>query len=483
MRVPSWLSCALFCLIATNLFAQDDRPVVDKIADFPQKFLQRITHKAEQLEEKIAANTEKALRRLEKQEQKLKKKLAKKDSLAASQLFGDVEERYAELRGKLDAGSNLASKSNLNNYIPLFDTLKTSLGFLQEKGDQYFARFGDMKGKLGGAMKKLNGLDDKLSQANAIRDYIKERRSLLRERLQQFGFVKELKKMNKEVYYYTQQLQEYKELLKNPEKLEQKALSLVTKIPAFRDFLKKHSELAALFPDNGIYGTPQGLQGLQARVDVQSLIQRQLQAGGPGAQQMVQQNIQQAQAQLTQLKNKVNELGGSSSDMEMPDFKPNSQKTKSFWQRIELGTNLQNTRGSSFLPITSDVGLSLGYKISDRNVIGVGASYKMGWGNDIRRITISHEGVGLRSYVDMQLKGRFYLSGGYEQNYRARFNNLDQLRNVPSNWMQSGLIGLKTKYSMGKKMKGNMQLLFDFLYRSHAPQTQPILFRMGYGLN
>ncbi|WP_186774369.1 hypothetical protein [Chitinophaga pinensis] len=36
-----------------------------------------------------------------------------------------------------------------------------------------------------------------------------------------------------------------------------------------------------------------------------------------------------------------------------------------------------------------------------------------GWNN----IVISHQGVGLRSFVDWKLKGTFFVNGGFEQNY------------------------------------------------------------------
>ena len=44
-----------------------------------------------------------------------------------------------------------------------------------------------------------------------------------------------------------------------------------------------------------------------------------------------QQNLQAAQGQLNQLKDKLNKLGSNGGgDMDMPDFKPNQQKTKTF---------------------------------------------------------------------------------------------------------------------------------------------------------
>ncbi|HYC29754.1 MAG TPA: hypothetical protein VEB42_13070, partial [Chitinophagaceae bacterium] len=72
----------------------------------------------------------------------------------------------------------------------------------------------------------------------------------------------------------------------------------------------------------------------------------------------------------------------------------------------------------------------------------------------------------------------FYASGGYEQNYRAAFRSIDQLRQ--NAWQQSALLGISKKYRISKKFKGNMQLLYDFLHAQQVPRAQPVVFRMGY---
>jgi hypothetical protein len=292
---------------------------------------------------------------------------------------------------------------------------------------------------------------------------------------------------NKEVYYYSAQLKEYKDILNEPDKLIQKGLSLLNKLPAFTQFMKQNSELASLFrlPDN--YGTPQSLAGLQTRSQVQQQIQTQLAGGGPNAQQYLQQNLQAAQSQLNQLKDKMNKLGGSSSgDMEMPDFKPNNQRTKSFWQRLEYGTNIQTAK-NNFFPTTTDLGLSVGYKLTDKSVVGVGASYKMGWGKDIKNIVISSQGMGLRSYMDIKLKGSFFASGGLEYNYQPV--NGDSLASTStmnwkdvSSWQQSGLVGVSKIISVKSKFfkKTKLQLMWDFLSYQQVPRTQPVKFRVGY---
>lgn len=162
-------------------------------------------------------------------------------------------------------------------------------------------------------------------------------------------------------------------------------------------------------------------------------------------------------------------------------FTPNTQKTKTFLQRIELGSNLQSQKGNSLLPVTTDVGISAGYKLNDKSIIGLGASYKLGWGQNIRNIQLSHEGVGLRSFIDWKLKGSFWISGGYEGNYLQSFNSIAQLRQY-SGWQQSGLLGVSKQLSLKTKFfkQTRLQLLWDFLSYQQVPRTQPLVFRVGY---
>ena len=221
------------------------------------------------------------------------------------------------------------------------------------------------------------------------------------------------------------------------------------------------------------------MNGLQTVSLVQNQLQSRIQAIGPNAQQTVQQNIQAAQASLTQLRNRINQFGQNQGSLEMPDFKPNMQRTKSFKQRLEYGSNFQTVRANNFFPLTSDLGMSLGYKLSDKSVIGIGGSYKLGWGKDIRHIRLSHQGIGLRSYMEWKIKGNFYISGGAEWNYRTEFRNFSILKDI-NQWQSSALAGLSKKYSIGNKWKGNVQVLFDFLYKKQIPQTQPVVFRTGY---
>lgn len=175
--------------------------------------------------------------------------------------------------------------------------------------------------------------------------------------------------------------------------------------------------------------------------------------------------------------------GGSSSDAPVPNFTPNMQKTRTVAQRLEYGSIFDFEKSNRFIPTIANIGVSVGYKLNDKSVAGIGISYKMGLGT-IQRIRISHQGLGFRSFIDWKLKKQFFVTGGFEMNYNASFKNIAQLKDH-TGWQQSGLVGitkkvsLKTKFAKGTKI----QLLYDMLYRQHLPVTQPVVFRIGYSLH
>lgn len=444
----------------------------------PVRLADCIEKKSDKLEQKLIAKSEKALTKLQREEEKIYTKMLRgKDSLVAKTKLNEIRKKYAEKRNILQQSKQGGSVTVPGQYLPRLDSLTATLKFLDENG---------MSDKVRDALSATNALQQQFQQAEEIKKFIKERREQLKQQLEKLGMIKSLKKFNKQFYYYTAQIKEYKEILKDPKKIERKALELLSKTKVWKEFFRKNSMLAGLFrlpnPDEPI--NTASLAGLQTRTQVTNLIQQQIQSGGPNGMQQFQQNLQTAQSQLNQLKDKILKSGGNSTDDELPDFKPNQQKTKSFFRRLELGANVQSQKATNFFPVTSDLGFSVGYKLTDRSVIGIGASYKLGWGRGWNNIRMTSEGVGLRSYVDIKLKGSFKLSGGYEQNYRSSFGNLNQLPDF-SSWQQSGLIGIGKTVSLKSKLfkQTSIKLLWDFLSYQQVPRTQAIVFRFGYHFN
>jgi hypothetical protein len=441
------------------------------IGRFSNQMLRSIELKYHRLENKLTHYSERSLQQLQKQEGKLQKKLAKKDSLAASQVFASTREKYTGILQKLKHPAAKLNSSSLNNYLPGLDSLQTTFRFLDKAGTAIPGIPTDKLQQLQAASAQLKRLQAQFQNAADVKQFLKERKQLLKDQLDRFGLGNQLKQVNKQVYYYQQQLNEYRALVNDPEKLAQKALGFVRELPAFKDFMSKNSQLAQLFALPTGYGSTEALQGLQTRTAVQQQLSQQL-GTGANARQYLQQQIQQAQGELNQLKDKVNQLGGGGSDMAMPEFKPNSQRTKSFWKRMEYGLNIQSQQTHALLPATSDIALTAGYKLNDKSTIGVGAGYKLGWGKNINHMSLTNQGASLRSYLDIKLKGSIWISGGYEEHYQQAFTEIAQLKQA-SAWQQSGLVGLSKK-------NGNLQLLWDFLSYSQTPRTTALKFRIGY---
>lgn len=472
MRLPLLISCVLLCLFAANSFSQDSMLVVDKILHFPDKLFGVIDNKTRRIEERILYQSEKYLRKLAKQEARLQRRLARKDSVLAKQLFDGQARKYEQIQ------QQLKNSSSGDYYSGHLDSMRTALVFLER--NKLLAQSAGYQQQLQKVLGQYEGLQGKFSQAENIRKYLQQRQAFLRTQLENSGMMKEYRKLRKTAYYYQAQIEEYKQVFENPEMLEKKLMQVAMKIPAFREFFNKHSELASIFrlPGNDPID-PSTLTGLQTREMVLQQMEQQL-GSGPNFSSQLNQSLASGQSQLNALKEKANQLGsGGNGEADMPNFKPNTQKTKSFLQRIELGSNMQNVRSDNLLPVTTDLGLSIGWRASDKSIIGVGASYKMGWGKNIQHLRITHEGFGLRSFADFKLKGSFWITGGGELNYRSSFGSFDILKNF-SPWQKSALAGLSKKYSIRSKMKGNIQVLFDFLYRYQVPQTSPVLFRFGY---
>jgi hypothetical protein len=458
--------------------AQTDT-ALQTVQQLPIAYLKQTEKKVKTYTDRVNAKTEKTLTKLSKWEKKIQQTLQKVNPDAANRLFAPGQMSFTKALEEYQNGRAVASNYKAG-YDKYRDDLTTQLNFIESQKEQFDQKY---LNALKESRDAVAVLSDEEQRNAAMQNFIKERKQqLMQEALKHLGKSKYLQKINKETYYYAETLRNYKELFNDPKKAEETALQILDKIPAFKKFMQENSMLASMFNMPGAAGNTANLAGLQTRASVNSLIQNQIAAGGPNAMQTVQQNLQQGQAELNKLKDKLLKAGGSNGDAEIPDFKPNTQKTKTFLQRVEYGANFQAERGRGLLPGAMNIGLSLGYKINDKSSAGICASYRLGIGS-IDKIRFSHEGLGLRSYLDWKLKKQFFVSGGFEMNHFASFKNIAELKDANA-WQSSALIGLSKKMSVKSKfMKGTkLQLLYDFLYREQVPVRQPVVFRVGYDI-
>jgi hypothetical protein len=479
---------AWLCLALTAAHAQSTDSLNGKLTGFPSRLFGRIQSQSASLNQQLNGQTQKYLRRLARIDETLKARLYKMDSTNAASLYPtDPAAPYALLAQKFRQDSARAFSSMGPEYLPNADSLQVALRFLN-KNPALLNASPAVQAKMQGALAQFGQLQAKLQEADVIKQYITSRKAQIQQYLTQYshvpsGITSALQGYNKECFYYADQVRQYRSEINDPQQMMQTALVLLNKLPAFTSFMKSNGFLAGLFSVPAGYGTDQGVVGLQTRDQVLAMIQNQVGQGGSGAASSIQSSLQTAQQDIGKLQNKLSSLGAGSGGMDMPNFSVNDQKKKTFLKRLEVGVNFQTTQTTNFFPTTSDLGLSIGYRLGHGNTVGAGISYKIGWGNGFQHIAFSSQGVGFRSFANIKVKKSWGLAAGFEYNYQQPFSSYQDIRNL-SAWTRSGLIGVTKTVSMHSTVfkKTQVQLLWDFLSYSQIPKTSPVLFRVGYSL-
>jgi hypothetical protein len=448
------------------------------------KRLGALAKESASISDQIVKKTTKGLRRLAREEERIAKYITTADSNTKN-VFANVQDKYAQLIALIESSAPNATPSLPNYYIPRLDTLLNALKLLAAEGNADH----DIKSELGISIEALVQLDNKLERAYELMNFMKLRRQVIKETLSKYrhlpsNITKSFKKINKEVYYYREQVLYFKDILNEPNKLDELLVGMAKRIPAFTWFLAKNSRLAGVFLPGGsgrvFLAASEHIpvvSGLQQRYSVEQVMQS-VSASSANAQQLMHRQVRQGMRDALQVKQKFTnrrkvdegELGG---------FTVNSQRKKSFWQRLEYSTDLQFGRSIRYLPAIADISLQASYRLNDQGSLGIGTVYKVGLGEGWSRIRFTHQGIGFRSTLNWKLKGSFYVQGNAEMNYMSAFNSYDQLKAF-NKWQQAGLLGVAKRYTLSKKIKGTFQVLYDFLHKAHIPHTQGIIIRKAY---
>ena len=485
---------ALLCLACTLSHAQPVDTLTGKLANFPSRVFGKIQSQSANINQQLTSQTQRYLARMARREQQMQQKLSAVDPNAAKSLFANSQQQYAALGAQIKTDTGNRQTTFSGQYHPYADTLQGAMAFLRQNPQALASgTTGKLSGlspqvqaKLQAASSQFQALQAKMQDADIAKAYVQSRQQQISEYLAAHANVagvlgKPLAGMQEEQVYYTQRVQQYKAMLSDPSALAQQALSMLGRLPAFQSFMTTHSQLGSLFHLPGNYSTPQAVNGLQSKEQVAGLVKSQVSAGGSGGASALQANLQSAESSLDGYKDKLSKLGLGNGDAQMPNITPNDQKSKTFLGRLQYSFNFQTTHNSIYYPSLLTLGLGLGYKLGHSNVIGIGASYEMGTGNGINHIAITGNGLGLRSFATIKLKTSFSLYGGLEYNYTTPFTNYQQLRQLQY-WTKSGLIGVQKTVSMKSNVfkQTTLALLWDFLSYQQVPQTQPLIFRIGY---
>lgn len=473
-----YLTCSLMLYGVLSRAQTGDNCISEGIWQMPNKLFERLNKSTRQMQEQMVQYTDKWLQKMQRREELLKKRLAKKDSAAAEQIFGKSQQFYGDLRKKMRDTTAGVSSVFSNVYSSKLDSLKTGLQFLQKNG----LLQKDLPGgkSVGTIESGYNDLQTKFNRTQEIEKLLGSRQETLQQQLQHFN-LPGFNELKKQCYYFRAQMTEYKKLWEDPSVLERRFTTLLCRMPEFKNFFDRYSDLGTVFQLPGNSTGPVGNNSLQTRDALNQVIQSNSTIGN--IQGQIQSNLPASTGTLSDLFPLQLPDINSSHQSKMPDFKPNHQKVKSFLKRMEWGTSLQTSKANYFFPATTDISLSAGYRLNDKSIIGIGIGGKIGWGRGWKDISINGQGMSLRSFADVRLKGSWWITSGWEYHYQQSFSEIRALHAV-SNWKQAGLAGI-TKVVPVKTQafkKYRIQLLYDFLHRYKLPVTEPVKFRIGYAL-
>ncbi|MBW8687679.1 hypothetical protein [Chitinophaga rhizophila] len=464
--IISILVMTLRSIFTTN-YQYTSSPVDSLQKRVPARYFSVVSHKSLRTKRRISRSNGRLLKRMYKQEYNIKRHLQKVDSMAAKEFFTTDINGLSELQ-YVGMYKNVSKLLKQNIHL---ESMNNVLKFLTSES----AFAGVPAQQVRSTVNAVNVLQMRLHHAKEVSGYIRERQRILKLQLSKYISMRGyLCKMDKAAYYYTQQLNEHLLRLAESTKLEQEVLALVQQMPAYKKFSQRCSGLTG-YLDPEFSKATMDLQILQTRKQVHLLLQEK---GGkhPDAAQVVSQRMDQAKAQLDDLKERFPGLINAG---DKPDFKPKAIRTKPFWQRLEMGGNVQFQRSGRIIPVVAEIAGQLGYRFHRNGSAGMGLAYKAGLGNGWNEIALSREGIGLRAFVDWRLRNTFFINGSVEQHYMSVIRRAGQSIE-PGSWMRSVLLGISKQYAVGAWLKGNLMLLYDLLASDTRLLGSPVKLRMGY---
>jgi hypothetical protein len=440
----------------------------------------KTNQKAEHLSEVINKKTKRYLKAVYKTEQKIKQSILRFDSGAINTVFSyDPMLQMQQITNRvLHVDSTLLGRV-ATGYYPYIDSLECLFKFLGKNSEGSFNFYK-------GSLKNLKEIESKIASADQLQQVLEQRKEQIKRYLMDKANLPKsirnrYKQYSKNVFYYAEEIQQIKETFNEPEKLLKHTLAVANKIPAFTSFVKRNSFLSAFFggtPGDLTTSTSTAVTGMVSRGQLLQAVNN-INGSNNVLQSIVQQTASNQPGQIDI--NLPDQLRGSDNTEVIPNYEPNTERTKSFSKRLEFGTNIQTKRSTNYFPTTTDLALSIGYKLNAKSIIGLGASYKLGLGQNFNNIKLTSEGIGIRSFLDYKIKKTFFVTGGWEYNYQLPIVGINSIE-FQNGWAASGLVGLTKEIKFNTKFfkRSKVQLLWDFLSKYQTPQRQQIVFRAGY---
>jgi hypothetical protein len=335
---------------------------------------------------------------------------------------------------------------------------------------------GKLKKEEAKAQQNLSKTSQKLEYIQGVQDQIKKRQETLQG---YFGpmpqYASQLQGIGKSCFYFNQGMSGFSSIFTSPaagvENSMMQSLSFNKSYATFAENLKT-SQIPGL--DASSFTSPD-LKGYQTRVQVQALLPQNTPGITAEQKSTLISNMQTSLSKFQSLRDKNPSIACLK---DKPNFKPNPYKSLPLRQRITFGKDFQMHPRSKYYPVTADIGINLGFKLTARFSPIVGAAYKLGLGPALQNMSLSDQGIVLRGGLDGKLCYGFSLQGLFEETIRT---NLVQVNETLSKRVEPALIlGLVNKVKIGKKTSSSFMFGYDFLYNKHTPVTSPWVIRIGF---
>ncbi len=351
--------------------------------------------------------------------------------------------------------------------------------------------------------RRIAGLGQQLDHRRYINGLIEQRSRELTALGQAPGSrISGLTGIQKTLYYGKSKMQVWKQVASEPSAAEEQALEYLQGAKGF----SFHTS-----------GTGNGMEGAQSEADLEKMgfqTKRQLQErtqqqfgnGLSGVQDKLGGQVQDWQGKTKELSGKVRDakqqVSSVRSDLSEAkrslqtakqvsgeSFKPNPMRGLPFRKRIEKGYNFQTSRATpdGKRPAMLELAGTIAFKHTPKLNYGIGISTAFGLGKDWSNIRLSHEGAGLRGFVQHELFFGISAYGGYERFYRSGGNRrrLEETRtailpynerNTPA-YSEAVLLGLTKQYKINAKRNGAVQVLYDVWWKEKGLNS-PLVIRI-----
>ncbi len=437
------LAAMLCCYRAA---AQTDSQTVGKNMEQTSSGLDRFSRKCDR-------RTLKAQRRMDRYEKKLAAKSGDTGSISV-----DADRSNDPVRSGNTVRSAGAEKGLGKE--PMLDSLRTAYGFAGQAGIV-------PDGKAAGATQSISRAQHQLNATQEVKTQLQQRKDKWKAQVKDHPeYARTVGKMEKESYYYTAQVNEYRKALRDPSVLDDKVMSALRKDPRWNEYL-------AALPS-----PQQDPAKMQPKELVKQMMQSQAGSIDPDALAL----IKDAQKKGSDVLGAMSggEVGNIDNASQIPSFTPNPYKTKSFWDRIDVGFDLEFDNKTYFLPSCGVAGVQAAFNFSQRFSTGILGNYRFGMG-EIKHIRFSHIGYGYGAFANYRIWKGLGAQAGFERNYRVAIDTAEG-QQFDSGWTSSLLAGLTWEYGIGKKAKGTVGVFYDILHNRHTPQTNALVWRMGWKL-